>query len=536
MPYARLPSPAGAREERRELAPLSRSRMSTFTSEPGARLAGRYRLEDRVSAAGGWAAWKAIDETLARPVTVLTFVPGFPRIAEVVTAARAASRLTDSRLSQVFDVEDGGDERAYIVMEWVAGDPLDDLLAGGPLDPGHGVALIIEASKALAGAHAAGLAHLCLTPRSLRWTPGGGVKITGVGIDAALAGITAADPALTDTQGLGKLLYATLTGHWPGMENTSLPPAPIADGLPCSPRQVRAGVPAAIDAVACEALLQRPRRGQPPPTTPAMLARALAEVAPAAPPPPPRPAPADGYGGPDAYSPNRGAPGMDRPGTYPWVPGGPSRHRPGHHGREPGRRAVTTSAVIGVVVVVLLVAIGVGGWILSHRNASTPSPGHHHRPSAPAPAASVLTPVSATAHDNPSKAGLAIDSSTSTDWYTQYYIGNPVFGGYYTGDGLVLDMGKQVRVSSVQVLFGPNVGANVQIKVSDSATAPAPLGSGSLPTVAQATNVGNTQTFSLKHPVSARYVVIWFTKLPPKIGASNEYQAEIYNVVVRGAG
>jgi hypothetical protein len=66
--------------------------MSTFISEPGTRLGGRYRLEDRVNASAGWSAWKAIDETLARPVAVLTFAPGFPRIREVVTAARAASR------------------------------------------------------------------------------------------------------------------------------------------------------------------------------------------------------------------------------------------------------------------------------------------------------------------------------------------------------------------------------------------------------------------------------------------------------------
>ena len=44
--------------------------MSTFISEPGTRLGGRYRLEDRVSDASGWAAWKAIDEILARPVGV----------------------------------------------------------------------------------------------------------------------------------------------------------------------------------------------------------------------------------------------------------------------------------------------------------------------------------------------------------------------------------------------------------------------------------------------------------------------------------
>src|SRR5260370_10867935 len=153
--------------------------MSTFISEPGTRLGGRYRLEDRISASGGWAVWKAIDETLARAVTVLTFAPGFPRVREVVTAARAASRLTDSRLAQVFDVEDTGD-RAYVVMEWVVGDSIDDLLAAAPLDPARGVDLVLQAAQALAGAHAAGLAHLRLTPESLRWTPRGGVKITGL--------------------------------------------------------------------------------------------------------------------------------------------------------------------------------------------------------------------------------------------------------------------------------------------------------------------------------------------------------------------
>src|SRR5215470_1967052 len=114
--------------------------MSTYTSEPGTRLAGRYRLVEQTSTGNGWTMWKAQDETLARAVSVLTFASGFPRIPEVVTAARAASRLTDPRLAQVFDVEDGGDQ-AYIVMEWVSGQSLADLVAEGPLDPGRGCAL-----------------------------------------------------------------------------------------------------------------------------------------------------------------------------------------------------------------------------------------------------------------------------------------------------------------------------------------------------------------------------------------------------------
>ena len=107
------------------------------------------------------------------------------------------------------------------------------------------------------------------------------MKVTGLGIDAALAGVDADDPALADTQGLGRLLYATLTGHWAGLESTSLPPAPMAEGQPRSPRQVRAGVPTAIDSVVCDALFQRPRRDRPPVTTPALLAQALTEVSPA---------------------------------------------------------------------------------------------------------------------------------------------------------------------------------------------------------------------------------------------------------------
>ena len=261
--------------------------MSTFISEPGTRLGGRYRLEDRISASDGWSAWKAIDETLARPVTVLTFAPGFPRIGDAVTAARAASRLTDARLAQVFDVEENWDQ-AYVVMEWVAGDSLHDMLADGPLDPGQSAEIIAEGAEALASAHAAGVAHLCLTPGSLHWTNGGGVKVVGLGIDAALSGTTADDPALADTWGLGKLLYAALTAHWPGDGWPALPPAPQSpDGRPCSPRQVRAGVPSAVDDITCQALFQDGRGGGPPMTSPAVLAGALYQVIPAPVAPPP---------------------------------------------------------------------------------------------------------------------------------------------------------------------------------------------------------------------------------------------------------
>ncbi|MFI0486427.1 hypothetical protein [Actinomadura sp. 9N215] len=52
--------------------------MSTSVIEPGTRLAGRYRLEKRISDTGGSSLWKAIDEILARAVAVRTSIPGSP--------------------------------------------------------------------------------------------------------------------------------------------------------------------------------------------------------------------------------------------------------------------------------------------------------------------------------------------------------------------------------------------------------------------------------------------------------------------------
>ncbi|MWK35269.1 AMP-binding protein [Actinomadura sp. J1-007] len=254
--------------------------MSTSVIEPGTRLAGRYRLEERISDAGGSSLWKAIDEILARAVAVRTFEPGFPRVGEVVTSARAASRLTDPRLTQVFDADDSG-ESAYVVSEWVVGETLEQMLAKAPLEPGRAATLLYEAAEAIAAAHAAGLAHLCLTPRDLVWTTGGTVKLLGVATDAVLGDCYSDDPAGEDVRGLGRMLYAALTAHWPVVPDepesrrSSLPPAPEAGGVVKAPRQVQAGISHAIDAIVCRCL---GAGDQAPLETPADLAKALRGV------------------------------------------------------------------------------------------------------------------------------------------------------------------------------------------------------------------------------------------------------------------
>jgi serine/threonine protein kinase len=508
--------------------------MSTFTSEPGVRLGGRYRLEDRLAAAAGWSAWKAIDEILARPVSVITFAAGFPRLEQVVTAARAASRITDTRLTQVFDVEDTWDH-AYIVMEWPVGDTLTDLVAAGSMEPAGGARIVAEAAAALSGAHAAGLAHLCLRPDSVRWTAGGGVKVTGLGIDAALSDVTSDDPELADTRGLGQLLYAALTGFWPGPDYPDLPPAPESDGQPRRPRQVRAGVPAKLDDLTGRALALPGRDGQEPFTAPAELAAALAAAIPPVQVPPAAVAQRDGRWDADSWSAQRTARRSELPQTQ------PAYHASEHLGRRTTRRAAA------ITLLVLVAVVGASAAAIHLFGKSSPPGTTSHRsgrPSASSPASSsqaIIAPASASGFDalnpgdagneNSNQAGNVLDGN-SQGWSTQYY-DSAHFGDLKSGTGFMLTFSAPARVSSVTVTFGTAVGAVAQLRVGDSNTRSS-ANLNAMTTVAGPRRVSGQYTFTVQHPVLGQYLVIWFTRLPPLASHAGEFEAQIFKVVVKG--
>ncbi|HTX85398.1 MAG TPA: protein kinase family protein [Streptosporangiaceae bacterium] len=517
--------------------------MSTFTSEPGVRLGGRYRLEDRLAAAGGWSAWKAIDEILARPVSVITFASGFPRLEQAVTAARAASRLTDTRLTQVFDVEDSW-EHAYIVLEWPVGDTLTDLVAAGSVEPEAGARIVAETAAALSGAHAAGLAHLCLRPDTVRWTPGGGVKVTGLGIDAALSGVTADDPELADTRGLGQLLYTALTGLWPGPDYPELPPAPESDGQPRRPRQVRAGVPTALDEVAARALALPGRDGEAAYTAPAEVATALtAAIPPVAVPPAAvrRDGRRDGaywlaeQRGDHHGTQTRSVPGDKR--TQP-SPGSDEPFRPGRRGAG---RAIAVSLLLALVVAgASAAALHLLNKPPSH-SSSTPPRKSSGPPTSSPTQGPIITPLSAAGFDalnpgdrgdeNTNQAENVLDGN-SAGWSTQWY-GTANFGNLKAGTGFILSLPSGAKVSSLTVTFGSEPGADVSILEGDS-PARSKANLHSMTPVASDSNASGATKFTVAHPVTAKYLVIWFTKLPPLAGSPGRYEAQIFSVVIHG--
>jgi hypothetical protein len=522
----------GTRGEVRGLPRLCPATMSTFTSDPGTRLGGRYRLEDRLAEAGGWSAWRAIDEILARPVSVITFVAGFPRLEQVVTAARAASRLTDTRLTQVFDVEDSWDH-GYIVLEWPVGDTLGDLLAEGSIEPQAAARIVAEAAAALSGAHAAGLAHLCLRPDAIRWTAGGGIKITGLGIDAALSGVVADDPELADTRGLGQLLYAALTGLWPGPESPELPQAPQPDGELARPGQVRSGVPPALDEVAGRALALPGFDSDAAYQSPAELAAALS----AAIPPIQLPTVAMQRGRRDADRALAGWATASGPADY--------RQAPSDHSlASRSRRGPTRLLVVSALVVVAVAGASAAAVHLLHKSTGAASAGKS--PSAKSSATSqvtVISPKGASGFDalnpandpgdeNSNQAANVLDGNPA-GWSTQQYIGSPYFGNLKAGTGFILNLGRPVRVSSVTVTFGSVPGADVQIRVGDASTR-SPANLDEMKVVAAADNVSGSHTFTIQPTATDQYIVIWFTKLPPMAGTPDRFMAQIFSVTVRG--
>jgi hypothetical protein len=222
----------------------------------GVRVADRFRLDDRAGEPGGASLWKGTDELLRRAVAVYVLPPGQPA-AGLAAAVRAAASIIDRRLARIFDA-DYSARCPYIVTEWAPGQHVEDLMLAGPTGAALSAAIVADAADALAIAHGVGRPHLCMGPRSLLWSADG-VRVTGLGIEAGLTGAQAGDPAAAGTAALARILYALLTGYWPGEETARLPlpfGAVTTDLATAAPHVITAGplLPALLASAAIPAI------------------------------------------------------------------------------------------------------------------------------------------------------------------------------------------------------------------------------------------------------------------------------------------
>jgi hypothetical protein len=129
--------------------------------------------------------------------------------------------------------------------------------------------------------------------------------------------------------------------------------------------------------------------------------------------------------------------------------------------------------------------------------------------------------------DNPGNASLVLAGDGANPWTSSWYA-TAHFGALQAGTGLLLDMGHDVPVSRLKVVLGSSMGADVQLRLGDVAGTPSDLS-----TVASRFNVGGTISLKPSMPVSARYLLIWFTRLPPD--SSGTFQISVYSATVTGS-
>jgi hypothetical protein len=331
-------------------------------------------------------------------------------------------------------------------------------------------------------------------------------------VEAALHSTSATDPARADTRALGRVLHAALTAKWPEGEAFGLSAAPYENGAICTPRQVRAGVPDAVDAIVDRVLNAHPRVGTPL-RSPGELAAELRQL--------PRPRPPSGPGpAPDATGPLAAvnqilAPFPDADGG--WKPSAATR------GVQIG---VVGMLVLGLVLLTWQIVRAVG----SNGDAdATPSTG-------PLQAVRIADvrdfdpPPGGDGQENGDQVSLAVDGNPDTVWRTDRYA-TATFGKLKPGVGLVLDLGSVQTVRQVKLIF-PREGSSVEIRAVNANATTAPMSLDSYLVADSADDLGTEQTLRLSFATRTRFLLIWLTKLPKD--PAGGYRGGISEVSVSG--
>ncbi|ORT57769.1 protein kinase family protein [Streptomyces sp. CB03238] len=529
---ARDTAEQSARDSDGERRDSEQSVITTPELHSGHKLARRYRLEECVTRLDGFSSWRAVDEKLRRAVGVHILPADHPRARSVLAAARSSALLGDPRFVQVLDAVEEND-LVYVVHEWLPdATELTALLAAGPLEAHDAYQLVSQVSQAMAAAHREGLAHLRLTPSAVLRSSTGQYRIRGLAVNAALRGISAERPQRTDTEAIGALLYAALTKRWP-YENDAygLSGLPKGVGL-IPPDQVRAGVHRGLSEIAMRALVNdgaTASRQEPPCTTPDELAKAVAAMPRIRPPEPDFPTPPEyqrttyqqgNYGRPQAR------PGSAATAASPLPP--------------PPLQSRTGKALKWAVSALLIAALGLGSWqvadkLLGHRAERETPVAPQKGPTDDKKPVESGKPIPITdAHDfdplgdgseKPRDIENAYDGDLGSFWQTDGYY-RADLGGLKPGVGMVLDLGKAQPVGTVELTFEGETSVELRTAAADRTDQPSDVDSYTV----VASGSGSKVTLKPAKPVTARYVLVWLTKLPAS--AEGNFRGKISDIKI----
>jgi serine/threonine protein kinase len=253
-------------------------------------LAGRYQVGELIGRGGMADVHVGTDARLGRRVAIKLLKPSLANDPAFRTRfrreAQAAAKMADPSIVRIFDageetVTDGnGDERQipFIIMEFVEGRLLKDIIAEGPLPIEEAVRIIGQVLTALEYSHRAGVVHRDIKPGNIMVATGGQVKVMDFGIARAIteSSATIAETsaivgtaqyfspeqargesvdARTDLYSAGVVFFELLTGMAP-FRGTN--PVAVAyqhvNQNPAKPSSLNAAVTPAIDVVVLRAL------------------------------------------------------------------------------------------------------------------------------------------------------------------------------------------------------------------------------------------------------------------------------------------
>ena len=153
----------------------------------GVCLSDRYRVIKRLAGGGMGEVYRGHDLLLDRPVAVKVLQSNLaadPEHLERFKAeARSAARFSHPCVVAVYDWGSEDDDTYYMVMEYVSGSDLRDLLGRrAEIEQGVVLEIMAEVCDALEAAHAVGLVHRDIKPENILIARDGKVKVADFGI------------------------------------------------------------------------------------------------------------------------------------------------------------------------------------------------------------------------------------------------------------------------------------------------------------------------------------------------------------------
>jgi eukaryotic-like serine/threonine-protein kinase len=181
---------------------------------PGTRL-GPYDITGVIGAGGMGEVYRATDARLNRVVALKalhSLSAGDPeRVGRFTREAQLLASLNHPNIAAIHGLEEASGEK-YLVLEFVAGRTLSDVLASGAVPVHEAIASARQIADALAAAHERGIIHRDVKPGNIMVTAEGVIKVLDFGLGKALESGSRTDSANSPTMTLAATRAGLILG------------------------------------------------------------------------------------------------------------------------------------------------------------------------------------------------------------------------------------------------------------------------------------------------------------------------------------